>query len=87
MCSLPSRPLGRLWRIIIKKRKGSVEACYMADGGGVLQANSVLTGHKLIDLLKPKTEDFFAVKLLTRVTARETTYVCGVRVDDREERW
>ena len=27
------------------------------------------------------------VKLLSRVMARGTTYVCGVGTDDREERW
>ena len=36
-----------LWRVIIKKRKKSLEACYMAGRGGVLQANSVLTDYKL----------------------------------------
>ena len=47
-----------LWRVIIKKRKGSLEAYLMADRRGVLQENSVLTGHKSIDLLKPKAEGF-----------------------------
>ena len=35
-----------MWGVILKKRKRSLEACLMADRGGVLQANSVLTGHK-----------------------------------------
>ena len=48
-----------LWRVIIKKRKGSLEPCLMAGGGGALQANSVLTGHKSINLLKPKAEGFY----------------------------
>ena len=47
-----------LWRVIINKREGGPEACLMAGRGGVLQANSVLTDHKSIDLLKPKTEGF-----------------------------
>ena len=47
-----------LWRVIIKKGKESLEACYMAGKGGVLQANSVLTGHKSIDLLKSKAKCF-----------------------------
>ena len=49
-----------LWREIIKKRKRSVESCYMAGRGGVLQANSVLTDHSTI-LIKPShidTPDF-----------------------------
>ena len=45
-----------LWRVIIKKHKGSLEACYMADRAGDLQAKSVLTGHKSVDLLKLKAE-------------------------------
>ena len=28
-----------------KKRKGSLEVCFMVGRAGVLQANSVLTGH------------------------------------------
>ena len=34
-----------LRRVIIKKRKGSLEVCLMAGRGGVLQANSVLAGY------------------------------------------
>ena len=34
-----------LRRVMIKKRKESLEACYMAGREGVLQTNSVLTGH------------------------------------------
>ena len=76
-----------LWRVIIKKRKGTHEACLMAGRGGVLGANSGLTGHKSIDLLKLKARRFLIVKLLPRVTARGTIYVHGVGTDDREERW
>ena len=45
-----------MWRVDIKKRKVSLEACYMPGREGVFQASSVLTGHKSIDLLKPKAE-------------------------------
>ena len=38
-----------LWRVIIEKRKGSLKACLMAGRGVVLQENSVLTAHRLID--------------------------------------
>ena len=48
-----------LCRVIIKKRRGSLEACLMAGKGRVLQANLVLIGHKSIDLLKPRTERFW----------------------------
>ena len=52
MCCLAASALKlvgvTLWRVIIKKHKESVEACYMAGRGGVLQADSVLTGHRPI---------------------------------------
>ena len=33
------------WHVIIKKLKGCLEACLMADRGGVIQTKSVLAGH------------------------------------------
>ena len=51
------------WRVVIKKSKGSLEACYMAGRGGVLPANLVLTSHKSIDLLKQKVKWFFSQTL------------------------
>ena len=37
---------------------GSVEACSIAGKGRVPEGSSILTDHKLIDLLKPKAEGF-----------------------------
>ena len=42
-----------LWRVIIKKRKGSLEAFLVVGRGGVLQAKSVLTGHRRITIWSP----------------------------------
>ena len=61
-CSAVKLVDATLWRVMIKKRGGSLEACLMAGRGRVLQENLVLTGHKSIDLLKLKTEGFWLSK-------------------------
>ena len=38
-----------LWRMITKKRKGSLEACLMDGRGGVLQESLVLSGHRFVE--------------------------------------
>ena len=42
--------------MIITKRKGSLEACLMADRGGVLQANLVLNDHSSLKYAKFKND-------------------------------
>ena len=56
-----------LWRVIINKRKESLEACLVAGRGGVLQANSVLTAHSTLN--EPST----AVPAQTNSSSRGQT--------------
>ena len=75
------------WRVIIKKRKGSLEACLTAGRGGGPSRKFGLDCPQIDLFTKTQDRGVLIVKLLPRVTARGATYVCGVGTDDREERW
>ena len=75
------------WRVITKKCKGSLEACYIAGRNGNPSRKFGLDQPQIDRFTKTPGRGVLIAKLLTRVTAKGTTYFIGVGTDDREERW